>query len=168
MSIFQVVIRGYMGKKIKRGPFVDTHGIPLPIDYGGIRDRGDLVWMTECRLRGWYKMMVDPILLELAMKGMLSDCAFRVFCYIGSNVVQGSISYIRGTTAMKELKISRSSYTVAIGEIKKKGFMEELDCPLVHKSDRVFHVSPAYFWKGSYLERGQEIKKWYGPKGGWS
>lgn len=140
--------------------YVDKNGYPKFIDYSLIKCKDDLIFQAEVWMEPWYKVVVDNRILELVINRHVTDKAFRALCYIGNHLVVNNISYINGNKMREEMGIGRTSYTGTIGELKDGGFIKEIEFKPTNQSDRIFLVSPVYFWYGGPT-RNKEIMKWY-------
>lgn len=108
-----------------------------------------------------FKLQVSPLLLDVVVDKVLTIPAISLFCLLGQKIGYNTIVYTSVGGLVKETGYVRQTVSLALSELKDKGFVKEPDVRLNRKGDRLLLVSPLYFFLGHFYNRDNCIKDWF-------
>ena len=126
-----------------------TAPLILPLDTSVWGSREDLREALSIRGESWYTKEVTTDILAIH-EGCGNHTSVGVFCHILDLVEYNSFAYV---TAKDFRNLNKSQVSRELSALEERGMIRKI-------KRGVYAVHPYFVWRGNYLSRGVELRKW--------
>lgn len=138
----------------------DEFGYINPIIISEIDSKEVFDVIVRMRRKKFMKLYINPLFLDVISDRVLSNQGLYVLSVLAQNIGYNSMVYTTVEDIVKETELPRYKVSLAISELKEKGFLREPSNRLLEKNARFLILNPVYFFLGYYSQREGLLRDW--------